>query len=156
MQFCYTTMACAIHEAIENESRIHIVDFALWAGQWPLVIRQLASSRPPTQRIRLKFTAIVAPPGHASGAGPVLSAPALCAELTAACAASNVELIFQVTTPALLASWFWLQRCVCWYGLQCCVPPLFLGFMGVLLGCMTHDLGGGTHRQGAGNHMCDM
>ncbi|CAI5972397.1 unnamed protein product [Closterium sp. NIES-64] len=28
----------------QDESNIHIVDFAMWAGQWPIVIRQLAAA----------------------------------------------------------------------------------------------------------------
>ncbi|CAI5465118.1 unnamed protein product [Closterium sp. Yama58-4] len=44
MQHCYTTMACGIVDAVEHDPRVHIVDFAMWGGQWPVVIRQLAAS----------------------------------------------------------------------------------------------------------------
>ncbi|GJP76254.1 hypothetical protein CLOP_g6624 [Closterium sp. NIES-67] len=44
LQFCYSALACAMLDAAENEPNIHIVDFAMWAGQWPVVIRQLAAA----------------------------------------------------------------------------------------------------------------
>ncbi|CAI5531220.1 unnamed protein product, partial [Closterium sp. Naga37s-1] len=44
LQFCYSALACAMLDAAEDESNIHIVDFAMWAGQWPIVIRQLAAA----------------------------------------------------------------------------------------------------------------
>ena len=117
MQFCYTTMACGVYEALEGEQCIHIVDFAMWAGQWPLVIRQLAArhrqhhvtglhavqrhlpspSHPPSLSpppLHIRFTAVEAPKGHPWGPGPKLPAAFLYAELNRAASECGVQLSF--------------------------------------------------------------
>lgn len=99
LPFGFSSLAAGVLDAAAGQDRVHIIDFACWAGQWPRVIKSLArQSRPCT---RLKFTAVTAPPGHPLSLGPVANASGLHSELLAACKLNCISLQFQaiVCTP---------------------------------------------------------
>ncbi|CAI5979356.1 unnamed protein product [Closterium sp. NIES-65] len=69
MQHCYTTMACGIVDALEHDPLVHIVDFAMWGGQWPIVIRQLAASAARRRRESCTHGCTAIGAADATGAG---------------------------------------------------------------------------------------
>ncbi|CAI5515291.1 unnamed protein product [Closterium sp. Naga37s-1] len=103
----YPSLPFSLQDAAEDESNIHIVDFAMWAGQWPIVIRQLAAAarkRMAAAAVTIKShnsssssgigIAVDPPFGHPYGTGPKLPAAFLQAELARAAQECGVSLSF--------------------------------------------------------------